>query len=457
MSTLFRISTILSVFILLASCGTPGPTATSAPPDSATPLVHPSMTVTPSLTATVTVTVSPASTATPHATPTITMTPRPIIRQQTLTIENGLPSGSDIKGVLVMQGQDENYLLDIQSMGEYHLSTVMNSRTKLSDSLATSPEIVSPDRKWLAYIELLSEPATEQLRVVTAYAQQQPIQICQDDLQDVIGWVDNERLAFTKRDHPDGTVIIYNPFTGECNELTSSFPPIFQEHPEGLGAGLAFWHASTSPFVIYDPFLTKVAYMQLKDVNNQHYILWDTQSANILWEKSTKFFDSRPVWSPDGEYFAVAINPGPTPANSDVFADLFMVSRDGQETLLTDRVAGSLAWSPDGSSIATWWGGHLDCSDSLTAGLAIVGVKTKNIMVYCIQPARLDQYPIWSPDGRYIALDSPSGDIDPELRVDISRVIIVDLAQNKAYEVARVAKVRGWMINFPQVTVTSAP
>ena len=191
----------------------------------------------------------------------------------------------------------------------------------------------------------------------------------------------------------------------------------------------------------------------LRDQNKLTFELWSVQSKEVLWERSFSLISSRPVWSPDDKSFAViylqyAESFDPTTD----YGSLYLITPDGHEKKLIDMVAGELAWSPDGRYIATWWRGNTEF-DLKQPGLwnnalTIVEVFTMDVTIYSVGNASSAQHPIWSPDGSMIAIvsnreaDGPVDDI-------ATRVVIVDLVRNRAFEVVREAKVRGWMTSAP--------
>ncbi len=358
-----------------------------------------------------------------------------------------------------MDGNAVNYLLNLANGKRYLLTTAVQSKVLLPDW--TWP-VVSPDRKWLVYFEQFDDPWRKELRIVSSDGEQQPVHDNERDYRmwDILGWLDDERLVLTNWANTEITLNIFNPFSGELEESLAT-PQVVS--PQGD----IFVGGPGTPLLIYNPALTRVVYDRfLRDQNRITYELWDVQSKNVLWERSVEVDYSRPVWSPDGKYFAIIYEP--YSKSNDPYLDygsLYIVNDEGQETMLTDMVAGELAWSPDGRYIATWWRGDIDFDIELpcwganidldielpclwTNSLVIVDVITKDATIYSVGNASSAQHPVWSPDGNMVAVvayreaDEPVDDI-------ATRVVIVDIVRNRAFEVVREARVRGWMTLEP--------
>lgn len=384
----------------------------------------------------------------PTSTPNITSisTSTPVIRYQTLSVETDVPPEYEMDGSLVLDIIDEevaDYLLNLSNWEEYPLTTSL-------DSVVLLPEwtwpAVSPNGMWLAYFEQSNDPYQREMRVVSAYGQQQPILNWQVNWRgDILGWLDNERLLLTKSLNIDASLDIFDPNSGEWHVLVPTFP-LTSSNGEIIG-GMA---GPGNPVLVYDRLQQLVIFERfLRDQNKLTFELWNVQSKEVLWERSFRGISSRPVWSPDDKSFAViylqyAESFDPTTD----YGCLYLVSRDGHETKLTDKVGGELAWSPDGRYIATWWRGNIDFDLELPKIwgnlLAIVDISTKDVTIYSVGNASSAQHSIWSPDGSMIAIvsyreaDEPVDDI-------ATHVVIIDITRNRAFVVVKEAVVRGWM------------
>jgi hypothetical protein len=439
MRTLFRISTLLSVFILLASCSSPGPTVTNAPRDSATPLVHPSLTVTPSLEATATATVTPSSTplaptltpspVEPTATSTFRLPPESILRYQPLEITPDLPSDVKPTGALLVWGKPPQllhfdpqvWLEDLPAIGTYCLLT-------------------SPDGNWLAYNRFSDDSPTGQWLIVESADQQQEKRVPMDTgVQSFCAtWLDNQRLIYPliRKEWEMRPMVVINPFTGEQLELSSDYPDI-QPDPGGFTGSLQFGNSD----VVYDPTLDLVVYPQ-----------WGPQSYLVVWNRQTQTVVAKvkdlgpmehvPKWSSDGKQLAVAVTYRTEKQLDHFIEEWFSVSRDGHVERLThfgdyfvNARIGTANWSPDGQKLAFW----LETSPSLCPGvnLAILEMATRQVTNTCVPTLGYDGWtPLWSLDSRYIAVANTE--------VSPYQTILVDFEQGRAFNLPYGSPI-GWL------------
>lgn len=405
---------------------TPTDTMSVPQPSSSTPipvtLTHtdfPTPSTTASLTPSVTQTQRP------------TATPIPVVEQYFVDIE-ALPTNGHFDGALVVR----------EIKGKYQLLNLSNMETRLLSGInpfvpSYSTLLISPNREQLVYQDLgLSE---DQLYIITAEGN-----LVADGLQsnkrwEIINWLNNHQLAMIEFPRKDGLITIFDSTTSEWNEIHPIFPAV-SENGKILGID---WD-TVSQFVFYNPALTRVVMLrsqkdQLQNTYNPYtYELWNAKTGENLWERSNVgLFASRPIWSPDGEEFAVIFDRARTD-----YGALFLVRRDGQEIWMVDRVAGDLSWSPDGKKIATWWRGPIDADVTYHNPLVIVDVNNQDLSIYLFDDFRSvtsAQYPIWSPDGRYIAYNES---LDDDTN---NRIIILDTVEKKAYEITRDFYVLGWM------------
>ena len=300
-------------------------------------------------------------------------------------------------------------------------------------------KIVSPDGKWLAYDAVVEEDSRRYLGI-EAFASQ-PLRLIPFSLEegwsDILYWLDNSRVVVGTGEYGneasgDGEVVI-NVFTGEMVNFDLS----------GLGTSVHFDY-----FPRFDPTLSRVVYF--RDVDNT-IVLLDWETGNELWTLEVHRRpanispiwlegEALPQWSPDGTRFVLG---GPVGNPDDLVHELLIVNRDGNVEQMTQFEASGFQdgtihqprWSPDQRYIAFWFANSLTVFDTLT------GIATD----YCMEPAFVNTSdPVWSMDSSQIAFEN-------EIAYDAypKRVIVLDIQENRAFEVAENYYVLGWMTTLP--------
>ena len=190
---------------------------------------------------------------------------------------------------------------------------------------------------------------------------------------------------------------------------------------------------------MYDPKLTRAIYLR----GNYFYALWDLQAKRLVARFDTSDYPI-PRWSPDGEAVVIAGN------HITGAFELYLIDRNGKITQLTHLNAyytgeffQNYSWSPDGSKIAIW----LNVYPFKSGQLAILDLESGQVTNYCVPgdetaPMSALTYtahaPIWSPDGRQVVVQNLHADRS-------SRVILVDIVQGWAAEIAKNMEPVGWL------------
>jgi Tol biopolymer transport system component len=164
-----------------------------------------------------------------------------------------------------------------------------------------------------------------------------------------------------------------------------------------------------------------------------------------------KSFSYRPIWSPDGQQVFVSVISQINSANpGNEIDNLFSFGQDGQVRQLTnfnessmDVKIGTASISPNGGMIAFWL--KLQPSSYKDQQLAVLDLATNRVTNYCIPGDQISggvSAPIWSPDSRYLAVENA-------YEANASKVILVDIVQGWAAQIAENLTPAGWMANTP--------
>lgn len=216
-------------------------------------------------------------------------------------------------------------------------------------------------------------------------------------------WLDNERMFFQYWLVPNGgTIVIYNPFTGEQKNIQLDLP---------------------NPYIVYES-LGKVAWVKADIDPTLKWVLYtDKDERLILWDLDTKKeIASLPsptdvtegTWSPDGKEYAI-----PSPSTVGALKELFIIDMDGtvKMTSLNQKfpfasVSNRPLWSPDGRYIAFW----LQVSNIANANsktlrqwLAITDATTLETQIYCLssgKPPVGGRDIVWSPDSTQVIVET---------------------------------------------------
>jgi hypothetical protein len=192
-------------------------------------------------------------------------------------------------------------MLDLQSGQEYPLPLTRKTQTFSGN--------ISPDRKYFAYTEPNQAFSNTIIWVISAKAVILVKQTVDDYLFN-LRWLDDEHLLFdTKETENQAKIVVFNLKTSKFNVVAHELPELFTQRDIGL-----YWRVS------YSPDLQKVLYIEMSKVDRMlHPIYLDLVSQKILWEAPPLESVGEPLWSPDGQQFALEVN-----------RDLYIIGTDGQ-------------------------------------------------------------------------------------------------------------------------------
>jgi WD40 repeat protein len=407
----------------------------------------------------------PTETTSPTETPDLAAIP-PESRLTTKCIETTDASldSLQLSGSLFVVAIDENnktYLWNLSSGQKRQVDT------------GTTHIVLSPDRARLAAINRRIEAL-----VIFDAGGTNLLEIPDwGDEYDIIQWLKDSQLVIKTplgdSSYEPDAILIFDIGTKERQEIVPDIPLIttfFQD--------ISWGGYSLSPMVP-NPQLTHLVYSASEEDDNL-LIIWDLQNELEVGRiynhgsANTGVYTSAPAWSRDGTSFITSamlrytfdpknddepIHPLGSAAeatdNSFINVDdaaaylsgfeLIRVNQSGQAqrlSYLTTTFNASQedwVWSPDETRIAFW----LTIEDDqfpLRDTLAVLDVASGEVTQYCISGYRT---PIWSPDGRQIAINQ---NIDSR-----DTFKIVDLEAGVAYAIAGegAMKVEGWMVPPP--------
>lgn len=423
------------------------------PPSSPTHLI-PSPTPPPSRTVTPTPLKTATLTKTPTASQTVTATvpPETRLKFECLDVLPNLQAGATSADRMSLNAIVRN------DTGTFLLNMVTNQSVQIAEAGENLGEfMISPDTKNLAFAStsLASDGSIDQryMVIVDANGQRQKVVPWEEKWFGILAWTNDNRLLLSY-DDPDlkasgkqstlFAYLVFDPFSGEQEILLPNFPEYIHD------AKIPFWDGWFG--AVYDPTLTRVIYphtMQTPD-GFFTFALWDLSKRSIVASLEKVYHElmslsiaaSMPVWSPDGSQVAF-IGHG-IDINQPEF-ELYRVSRDGQVEQLTHLSSISLlrgmtfSWSPDGGKIAMLMDSGVGVSH-----VSVLDVETKDVTDYCI-PIKMgmggEEFypPIWSPDGQQFLVIDWAED-------GHSRIILVDIDQNFAAQIAENVEPLGWMV-----------
>lgn len=398
----------LLFFIGLAACAAP----------VSTPIIM--VTATPAL---VTPTPSVASSATPAESPTAAASN--LFGISPFTVEDACVTVSDDPGFF--QGKEIGKLvLDRDPTLEIKLTApfVYDFKTgKNTQYPGASSFVVSPDGSQMAYVG-----QDERLTIADADGKI----VAQYPFPDIsiTEWAGDGLFAYVNLD--PGQLAFYDSKTGKRELLPNEFPELAD-----IGK-MSYWY----PHALYSPNRKMVIY-PINDAKNRkiRIALWNVERDEEFESTSNLPYiyylgDTRPEWSKDGKQ-AFLVTGRKQEGASSLFLMLVNIQEDGKITPLWERPSDIyVLWysiSPDNDLLAYW-----NVADSGNYLLQVLNISTGHSKNLCLgESLGISPKPIWSPDGRYLAVEL--------VQMEGSEVWVVDLQTNTAAKVAENARPVGWL------------
>jgi hypothetical protein len=422
---------LLLLVILTGACAHSGPIASlSAPPATETKKAD-----------TASVTINPTATTSPTPTPY----PPTIIPQPTLSpTPEGLtehcfatrPSLADTvipSGILVV-GSSEG-----MTQISFTTHTLKNS-TKGKDLVETSP-----DGKWLLY-----KSSNNPFIMFESMVGEKPFHITEEDSWDIgtrVRWLDNQRIWFptySSLGYYILPVVVLNPFNGRRVTIKTDYPGIMPLQYQSVRGFEHFGYSSA----VYDPSLNLVIYPEFDPVEGFLQTLWDrTTQKKLARISSDSWYDNLPIWWDSQKQFLVVGHPD----KNSKFKEWFAISTNGQVKQLSNfeitgqeyDITNYASLSPDEKTLAFALAMLKDKNGYFLPGnLVLLNLETMQAIDTCI-PLSGNQ-PIWSLDGRYLAISTP-------LQQDNNyhnQLMLVGITEKKSYLLLEGSSVYpgGWLI-----------
>jgi hypothetical protein len=283
--------------------------------------------------------------------------------------------------------------------------------------------VISPNGQWIAYVATIDND-TESLAVQSLDGRDYwSVEFSSQQLP-LIYWLDNEKLMIG----------------GDSNQFLVVYP--FGKRTERLIVQSDQLAIVLGTIPIYDTAVERMVYQRKAPVGIPAIVLWDAQEKKQLWRLEVAdellLLHGQAEWAPDGSKFVV----GAPQEIGSLILELFIVGRNGKviqiiptvETNMQNATIDNPTWSPNGRNIAFW----------LNGSLSVLDTETDTIKYYCLESLNpVGLRPIWSPSGQQIIVNNIENVQSP------SRVIAVDIEENKVIEIAKDYIAIGWMVEKP--------
>jgi len=362
-------------------------------------------------------------------TPRATLSSEQAIKFQCPEIVMEMPK--DLNGKIVIEDHSKNNELYFYDLSNNTITSIQDSDWWYN-SAATSP-----NRKIIAY--QMYDGTGDKRYLAFSDADKNILKVFpwQDSWDSIVRWFNDDQLAIFNSDSEQRMV-----------QISYSKEDVKNVNLDKLGYPDFAGEAIRIPFVEYDPTFQRVVYPSIKS----KHVLVNVETLEILAEvPAIPTEPSDASWSSDGKYVAV-VGGSPRPFSSLETDEIYILSRDGglHLTHLAEYYGASLqllhpTWSPDGRYVAFWESD--DLNNNTDWKLTILDVNTDQVTNYCISTdydtgteSHWVLPPAWSPDSKQIVVESYHSEDD-------NGVILIDILNNRAIEIAENASPIGWMVS----------
>ena len=194
----------------------------------------------------------------------------------------------------------------------------------------------------------------------------------------------------------------------------------------------------------------RIAFTSTRDENYNIYVM-NADGSDQTRLTNNPAWDFSPSWSPDGRRIAFT-------SNRDENYNIYVMNADGSDqTRLTNNPAWdfSPSWSPDGRRIA-----FISTRDG-NPEIYVMNADGSDQMRLTDNPAS-DSRPSWSPDGCRIVFQSNRDDPDPNDRITINDIYVMNVCETRLTNNSGSNGAPSWSIQgvptpTPTVTLTPTP
>jgi hypothetical protein len=245
-------------------------------------------------------------------------------------------------------------------------------------------------------------------------------------------WVNKDTIVLNMDFQLNRYLMLLNISSGTIKDINTNFPD-FHPYAQEL---LNIWKDIPS----VNSSLEYAVYPTLDGIN-----MIKLSSKEIVFRTKTSPYTSTPIWSPTGDSFITALSPHRN--------ELIRVYLDGRTERVsslenTNMYISSYAWSPDGKKITFWL---VDNSSSKPIKhLAVSDLINRNTTITCMdsfgQSSAFYDTPVWSPEGRFIAVSIISA------TTEVREVHIFDTITGGYFEIQNIDDYipLGWLTFAPK-------